>query len=299
MKKIGLCLGLLAAFLAPLSAQVRIEVALDQEQFLCGEPVPAAVRIHNRSGETLRLGAQDNWLTFSIESREQPLVAKLGDVPVVGAFDLQSSKVGTKRVDLAPYFSLDQPGHYTVIATMRIPGWEHELTSPPTAFDVIEGAKLWEREFGVPPPGAAPNAEPEVRRYVLQQANYVKNQIGLYLRVTDASGKALRVIPLGRMISFSRPEAQVDRFSDLHVLYQNGPRSFSYTVVNPAGSVVTHQTHEYINSRPRLQADSEGGISVQGGVRRMTANDIPKPLAPPQEAPATSSSPDEIRSPKP
>ena len=37
MKKAGLCLILLAASLAPVSAQVTVEVLLDQDQFLPGE----------------------------------------------------------------------------------------------------------------------------------------------------------------------------------------------------------------------------------------------------------------------
>lgn len=301
MKKILLSLGVLAAALAPLSAQVAAEVALNQEQFLLGEALPVAVRITNRSGQALRLGAEDNWLTFSIESRQGPVVFKNGEAPVRGEFVLESSKVAIKRVDLAPYFSLDQPGHYTIIATVRIRGWEREINSLPKSFDVIEGAKLWEHEFGVPKPGAAGNAEPEVRKYILQQANYLKNQIALYLRLTDASGgKTFRVFPIGRMLSFSRPEAQVDKSSNLHVLYQDGPHSFSYTVVNPAGELVMRQTHDYLNTRPRLQVDAEGTISVLGGVRRVTANDVPspKPLLPPEAAPAPNPS-DDVKPPKP
>ncbi|SPE59170.1 conserved exported hypothetical protein [Verrucomicrobia bacterium] len=296
MNKIGFCLALLSASLAPLCAQVSVEIVLDQDQFLYGESVPAAVRITNRSGQTLHLGAEANWLSFSMETGQQPLIAKNGDVPVVGAFDLESSKVAIKRVNLEPYFSLDQPGHYTVTATVRIRGWDRELLSPPKGFDVIEGSKLWERDFGVPPASGASSTEPEARKYVLQQANYIKGQIALYVRVTDPGGRSLRVVSLGRMISFSRPEAQVDRFSNLHILFQNGPRSFSYTVINPDGAVVVRQTHDYANSRPRLKPDPDGSINVQGGVRRMTANDVPKPLAPPEDTPAPP--PNEVTPPK-
>ena len=59
-------------------AQVRVEVTLDQEQFLPGEALPAAVRITNRSGQTLHLGGQADWLTFSVESRDGFIVVKNG-----------------------------------------------------------------------------------------------------------------------------------------------------------------------------------------------------------------------------
>ena len=82
-----------------------------------------AVHITNRSGQTLPLGGEDDWLTFSVESHDREIVPKTADVPVKGAFLLASSKVATKRVDLAPYFAANHPGHYSVFATVRIKDW--------------------------------------------------------------------------------------------------------------------------------------------------------------------------------
>lgn len=70
MKKSGLVLGLLLVSLFRSQAQVNVEVAMDQDEFLPGEALPAAVRITNRSGQSLDLGKDPDWLTFSIESRD-------------------------------------------------------------------------------------------------------------------------------------------------------------------------------------------------------------------------------------
>ncbi len=281
MKRIGSWLGLILATLSPLSAQVTVEVKLEQDQFLPGEALRAAVRVTNRSGQTLRLGAESDWLTFSIESRDGFVVGKEADVPVTGEFVLESSKTATKRVDLAPYYSLERQGRYAVGATVRIKQWDHQISSAPTSFTIIEGAKLWEQEFGVPRIGGGTNeAPPEVRRYILQQANYLKGRIRLYLRLTDETGsKAIRVFPIGSLVSFSRPEPQLDKFSNLHLLYANGPQSYSYNVFNPDGDVLIRHTYEYLNTRPRLQPHDDGNISVKGGVRRVTADDLPAPKA--------------------
>ena len=53
MKFSPLILGLTLLALTSARAQVSVEVVLDQEQFLPRESVPAAVRITNRSGQTL------------------------------------------------------------------------------------------------------------------------------------------------------------------------------------------------------------------------------------------------------
>src|SRR5690349_896915 len=110
MTKIWLALALLAGVLTPARGQVRVDISLPQEQFLPAETLTAVVRITNRSGQKLSLGAEEDWLTFSVESRNGLVVAKLGDAPVQGEFDLDSSQVATKRVDLAPYFTMTQPG---------------------------------------------------------------------------------------------------------------------------------------------------------------------------------------------
>jgi hypothetical protein len=276
MKALGLGLVLLAAALTPVSAQVSVELTQDQDQFLPAESMPLTVRITNRSGQNLRLGRGDDWLTFSVEARNGEVVPTLGQVPVGGEFVLESSRVVTLRVDLAPYFALSRPGRYAVTATMQIKDWNQSVRSQPRSFDVIEGARLWEQAIGVPNSASGTNTTPEVRKFVLQEANYLRSQLRLYVRITDASGeRTFRVFPIGPMVSFGRPEPQVDKFSNLHLLYQEGPRSFNYTVINPEGEIIARRTYDYSDTRPRLTPDAEGKVLVTGGVRRPTPRDFP------------------------
>ncbi len=261
---------------------VSIALSLDQDQFLSNEDVRLAVRITNRSGQTLGFGKENDWLTFTVESRDHYVVNQLSDVPVTGEFSLESSETGTKRVNLTPHFDFRQPGRYQVTASMKIPQWSKEITSRPAVFDIITGTKLKEFDFGVPT--AAINAQPEMRKYVLQQAVYL-SQMRLYLRLTDSTGTiTFRVFPIATMVSFSQPEAQVDKFSNLHVLHQIYSHSFNYSVINPNGEVMRQEIHDYTTTRPVLKTDADGKIFVSGGVQRMTANTLPKP-APVQDAP--------------
>jgi len=269
MRKRWLILGLLAFPLFPLFAQVSVEIVFPQDQFLPGESLVAAVRITNRSGQKLHLGATEDWLTFGVESRNGNVVPRLGEPSVAGEFDVDSSQIATKRVDLAPYFGLTQQGHYTVTATVKIPAWDREIASSPKSLDIIRGAKLCEFEFGVPVSSEVPNASPEVRKYLLEEANYLTGHLRLYMRLTDASGaRTFRVFPIGRLLSFSHPEGQLDKASNLHVLYANGPHSFNYTQFNPQGDLLLNETYDYVTSRPRLKVNDEGKISVFGGVKR-------------------------------
>lgn len=262
--------------------------------------MPVTVRINNQSGQTLRLGEAADWLTFSVETREGAVVPMVKDVPVVGPFELLSSQQATKRVDLAPSFPVSQPGRYNIIANVHIKEWDREIASPPRAFDIINGLNLWDQEFGLPIAPGQTNASPELRRYVLQQANYVSGQLRLYLRVTDHTGtKLFRLVRVGGMLSFSRPEHLLDQASNLHLLYQDAPHAFNYSVFTPDGELILRQTHDYIGSRPRLKVDVDGKIQAFGGVRRETATDVPPPTPiVPLEAPTPLSPPEEPTTPK-
>src|SRR5439155_20789688 len=103
--------------LAPLvSAQVSVELALDQDQFLPGESLEVGVRITNFSGQTLHLGKDNDWLHFTIEGRDNYIVPGSVGVPVQGEFDVESSSVVTRRVEVGAYFAVSRLGRYLVSA---------------------------------------------------------------------------------------------------------------------------------------------------------------------------------------
>jgi len=274
MKNLLPILGLawLVTFSAP--AQVSVEITMEQEQFLPSEKLPVAVHISNRSGQTLHLGAEANWLVFNVESADGFVVVKNAEVPVVGEFDLESSQAAVKRVDLQPYFGLMRPGRYKVTATVRIKDWKAEVATPAKKFDVISGVQLWTQDFGVPAPVGATNGPPEVRKYALQQANYLRSQLRLYVLVSDASGTHVFKVPqIGRMVAFSQPETQLDVASNLHILWQSGAAMFVYVVVDPDGRLVRQDIYDYLNSRPRLDRKADGSIVVVGGSRRTSLHE--------------------------
>lgn len=262
------------------TAQVVVEVTMEQNEFLPSETMPMAVRITNRSGQPLHLGAELNWLMFNVESADGFIVVKNGEVPVVGEFDLGSSQVATKHVDLAPYFGLMRPGRYRVTATVRIKDWSEAMSSPAKDFYVITGAKIWAQDFGVP---GGTGSTPEVRRYTLEKANYLRTQLRLYVQVSDPSeSHVFKVVSVGKMVSFSDPETQLDRFSNLHMLWQSGASFFTYAEVDPNGNILKQEIFDYVTARPRLNINDDGSVSVLGGVRRMKSEEIPVVHSPDQ-----------------
>ncbi len=282
----------LAALPATGTAQslgVEIEVRLEGQQFLPGEDIPVAVRIANLSGRTITFGTSSNWLTFYAETKDGEIVTRLGQVPVLGEFSLESAKAGTKWWNVRPYFDIDQPGSYLIYAELRLPDWEQRLVSDPAAFTIQSSRSLWEVTFGVPNtvnpdhPGA-----PVVRQYALIAATRDKER-KLYARVMDpADGHIYRVLLLDRLLSFSNPQQQLDNLSRLHVLFQTAGSSYTYCVLSPDGELAGRERHDIIpGSRPRLAKAEDGSISVQGGKRTPTPSDVPPYEPPPASLSAT------------
>jgi len=265
---------ILLGIAATANAQISVELLLEQDQFLRDESLPVKVRIINRSGQTLRFGPGMDWLSFNVETREGKLAPITDDLPRGEAFTLESSMVATRLLDLSSAYRFELPNRYSVSAVVKMKEWGQEFPSKAKPFEIVRGAKLWEQEFGIPSEGGAP----EVRKYILQQAQYQK-RLMLYLRVTDPGERfSYRCVPVGPLVSFSRPEAQVDRASNLHLLFQNGARSFRYAVYNPSAELQVRQYHEYTQSRPALRMNDAGGIFVNGGARRILAEDVPPPV---------------------
>jgi hypothetical protein len=259
--------------LARASAQVKMELALDQDQFLPNEAIRLTVKITNTSGQQLHLGAEPDWLTFNVESEESFIVAKVSDVPVVEPFDLESSQLAIKHVDLQPYFQMGRTGRYKVTATMRVKQWSLTVDSSPIHLDVIHGGELWSQDFGVL---VSSNVPPESRKFTLIKANFLREQLRLYVQVSNGDESVVyKVAPLGSLVSFSMPEERVDRLSQLHVLWQTGAQSFTYAVISADGATVSRDTYDNFNSRPRLSVTPDGEVVVKGGVRRAKPGEVP------------------------
>jgi hypothetical protein len=278
MKTVLSVLGCVMAMASMAVGQgVSVSLALDQEQYLPGETLLLKVRISNDSGQQLTLGQDDKWLTVVIEDSNHLVVPRQGTLPVRGEFTLESSTTGTRKVDLAPYFDLSHIGRYFVTATVNLPSWGQAISGKTVSFDIIRGNSLWEKDFGVPVNASEPGAAPELRRYSLVQTSHSR-KLGLYFRLSETRElKVIRTFQLGPMVGFGQLEPQIDRFSNLHVLYQTGGKLFVHCVINPDGILIARETYEYSETRPLLRFEDDGRISVKGGVRRVGATDLPPP----------------------
>ncbi len=280
--------ALLLAWLAVVStvrgdASLSAEIRIDEPVFLPGEDLPAGLRLVNLSGRPVKYAATPDWVTFFVERPGGSAVIQRAELEPTDEFTLESATAGTREWNLASAFDLTTPGTYSISAQVRVPDAGVTLFAPPQTVLVSPGMTLSETTFGRP----APEGGHEVRKYTLIQANR-KRDLRLYVSVADEAGlRPWKVTSLERLLSFSRPEHQLDRESNLHIILQSGAREFSYFTVNPDGELIGRQRHMLIpGSRPRLAAGTNGLVTVAGGARVPLPTDLP-PAPPPALAEAS------------
>lgn len=277
LKRIGI-LGILAfGAIFGLQAQVEVSVEFKKDFFLAHEEMLAEVKIINFSGRKLTFGKEKDWLQFSVESLNDFPVEKAGELDIMETFEVPNASRGIRRVHLVPTYKIDKPDRYRITAFVKVPELNLTRATAPVEIGLLSATVIWQRPVGVVINEADPSAPISVRQYFLMRAVNDKS-IDLYVKVTDRYEKEIYgVYSLGNIVSFGEPERQVDRFSNLHVLMQNGARTFRYTIIKPDGKVLLRQKWAYSNSRPRLSLDKEKLIQVVGGVRQPSFEDIPTP----------------------
>jgi hypothetical protein len=253
------------------SAQVDVKLEFDQSQFLAAETAPVTLRIANFTGGPLKLGDRPGWLQFSVENVNGTVVSRLSDVEETGSFVLKPSTRGTMRFDLTPLFKLDQIGRYTVTATVVTGGADNHVVSAPAEFEIMRGVTLWEREFGV-------TGSPGIRRkYVVQQANYLK-RARIYACITDVSGGVTyKVVPLGTVVSFNPPQMSLDAQNRLNVLHQYGADDYLHHRIDADGAISVRNIYGSRSGRPELGVNDEGDVAVINAKRKPGPGDIPGP----------------------
>ncbi|MDB4665088.1 hypothetical protein OAE97_01950 [Verrucomicrobia bacterium] len=260
-----------------LQAQVDISLQFKKEFYLAHESLLAEVVIINFSGKTLTFGQDRHWLQFIVEPRNGSFIERNGDLDTMEVFQIPNASKGIRRVHLVPTYKIEMPGSYKITAFVNFPELGMQKATPPVEIVVLSSTVVWKREIGLVRDEQDPAGGIDVRRYSLMRA-VNRNKIDLYVKVTDKfEGEVFGIYSLGNIVSFGEPEKQVGRHSNLHVLMQNGARSFRYSIVKPDGKILLRQRWDYSNTRPRLGMDSDGLMEVKGGVRKPSFDDIPSP----------------------
>jgi hypothetical protein len=210
------------------------------------------------------------------------MVENVGKMQVEDAILIPPGDTVRRTIDILPLYDLRSLGTYQIQAAVNANGMQ--AISSLIRVVILNGRDLWSQTVGL---AAAGKAGDEYRTYSLV-ARSNRQQDSLYVCVKDEPHQlVLGLLPLGGLLTVMPPEARVDQRGDLHVLYQNGPRSFGYVQVDPSATIVKRAAYSDFSSQPRL-VTLDGSVDVQGGEqtyprpeRVMTNGELHPPPPPP------------------
>lgn len=281
---ICLLLNLTGAMAAPLSVQLRC----DKDTYLVYEAIPVVVSLHNYSGRTIQIDETDqrSSLEFVVTSESGQMIPAFGRPRFGQPVIIPSGQTVSQTINLLPLFELRQRGTYRVRAVVR--SETGIVESSPVRFTLINGRELWSQVVGLP---VSDNEPEQYRTYVLVAGRGQRGDT-LYVSVRDDPHSTVySLVPLGDFLSTLQPQARVDHSGNLHVLFQNGPRSFGYVQIDPFARPVTQAAYSDFSSTPTLTV-GDGEVSVTGGEqtypkveRIMTDRELnPPPPSPPPKS---------------
>ena len=270
---------LLFLLLAPAAhAQIQVELKFSRLQYIAYEPVVATVKITNLAGRDidLRNANEQRWFGFEVTAGEGRFLASMSK-EAEPPLKIETGQTVTRKVNLTPMFPVQDLGVYRVRANVFFADLNKFFYSQTKVFHVGDARPIWQRTVGIPEGTPAAGS---VRTYSLL-SNRFADHTKLYVRVEDKNtGAVYSTFPLGRIIAYDGPHAELDRANQLHVLHCAAPRTWAYSHIGLNGQLIARSTFMETKTRPRLRQGPDGAVAVRGGM-------LDAPAAQPVTTPAS------------
>jgi hypothetical protein len=245
------------------SAQLGVNIRMNQSQYLAGEAMLVTVTITNHTGTDILLANQGRtpWLDMVVKKANGQPATSLGRANF-GGVKIAAGQSMSKTIDVAGMYHLREPGTYSVSALVRSAGAETGgFISNRLLFNCANVRPDWSQKVGVP---GQPGKVHEFR--VINFTNSRRSL--LYTQVIDSkTGISLQTLNLGEALLFRKPQAAVDRTQTLHVLYLATPELYVHARVDVQGRFVGRELHKRGGGGdPKLMSFADGSVKVAGSI---------------------------------
>jgi len=239
-------------------AQLTVQVRVPHNTLLVYESIPVTVGLQNFSGRTIQLEdtGETRWLKFLVTDEFNGIVPATGVMGASESITIPAGQAVSQTIDLLPLFALRNRGTYRVQASVTGP--TGSAVSTPIKIELIYGREIWTQMIGLPA------SKDEYRTYALVTRRDGNDEL-LFVSVREEPSRTMySLVPLGTILLTGSLQVQLDRQSHLHVLFQNGPRSFGYMQIDPQAKVTERAAYSDFISHPEL-TDKDGVITIIGG----------------------------------
>ncbi|MES2441081.1 MAG: hypothetical protein V4584_18610 [Verrucomicrobiota bacterium] len=251
------------AFSSIADAQLSATLRLSKKQYVAGEPVIAVVTVTNHAGQTLTFASDGRiqWLDFILKDNRGDEVTPNGR-KMFGKMTIRAGETLAREVDLAQHFILSEPGNFSAVAVVHMPGGNTDGSSTNRVlFNQSPGAPYWTQKVGIP------GKSGQTREFrVLNFSGDEKAQI--YAQVIDGrTGQNVRTFLLGDVLMLRKPLITVDRLQRMHVLFLATPTMWVHCQIDTDGKLVDRQIHQRAaTGDPQLLTFADGNVRVSNSI---------------------------------
>ena len=262
-------------------AQLTVQIRLPRPTLLVCESIPVTVNIQNYSGHPIQLAddGDSRWLKFEVTDGSGSAIPVTGTLTASAPVIIEPGKAVTQTIDLLPLFAIRSRGLYKVQASVHSPAGS--AVSTVLDFRLMQGREIWTQTVGLP------GSRDEYRNYALVTRRDGNVELLFAAVREDAAQATYSLVPFGELLPTDKPQARLDKQGHLHVLFQNGARSFGYVHIDPAAKVQALAAYSNFDTWPEL-TEKDGVISVVGGEQTypksehiMTADELNPPTPAP------------------
>jgi hypothetical protein len=285
----ALFFGVLAALIAPVRAQLAVDLKLERAMFILHEPVVATVSITNNTGQDVMLdsGPGGPWFAFGIKNDEGRRVSPRDPNYEVQPLNIHAGDTVKRTVNLHDLYNLDEFGDFMAQASIYYPPVGRYFTSKACRLIVTDGTTVWKQTVGVPD---APETEGGFRLFTLLTMEHDKGK-DLYVRIEGKDdANCYGCYDLGPTIANFPPDAKFDNHNNLWVLQLVGEKTFLLSRIGCRGDFQGQSTYITPKSIPSLRKLPNGLVQIVGA--------IPQPRVDPakimQDAPRLSDRPSNL-----
>ena len=283
MGKIKIFAGICAfLMIGSLAAQVSVDLALAQHNYMQYEPIYAKVRLRNYSGKPLVFGKDaklSGELLLEVEyNRRLIQPVNTGDMSLIGTV-LMPGQTLEFIIPVNRYYKLTRPGKYHIHAYVRHAMLKDMFRSRDCVLDVVKGVEVWRRTVGVPDVlNGAPQtpSQSQSRTFVLRILE--ENAVKYFYVIIEDSKKVYAVTRMGREVNSENYSAEIDMLSRMHLVVPLASKLYRYAVINQDGKIERQQILKAGKTKPGLLRNPDNGeVRCVGGTEALPGIDYKAP----------------------
>jgi hypothetical protein len=250
-------------------AQIQVSLQFPRSTYLLNEPTLAKLTLTNLAGRDLYLEdspASGPWCRLEVKNLRGGYLSPKRDHISFPPVSLPTGQSVSRSVPLTDFFHLPEPGQYQLRVSVFFEPTKNTFFAQ-SSFSADSGRLEWTQTVGVPEGRQNAGAY----RTFSVMSHQRLDGIFLYALLEGKSeGIRFAPVPLGRMLSAMRPQAQVDASNNLNVFHAISDSEYVLSQINVdtgRSGQARYRSLTPRSGRPTLARNEEGRLAILGGVR--------------------------------